>query len=119
MDKLSICAGQPDNHYIKMVSAKRGLLKSQGGSTIADVDDYATVRMNGYLFSKTIRTNKCELLIHGVKCNSCTVVPLLRDHCQIRQQVVSQEGWSFVRGGIINVPTLSQLAIIFLLTFSS
>ena len=72
MDKLSICAGQPDNHYLKMVSAKRGLLKSQGGSTIADVDNYASVKMNGYLFSKTIRTNKCELLIHGVKCNSCS-----------------------------------------------
>ena len=72
VDKLSICAGQPDNHYIKMVSAKRGLLKSQDGSTMADVDDYASVKMNGYLFSKTIRINKCELLIHGVKCHSCS-----------------------------------------------
>ena len=72
VDKISICAGQPHNHYIKMVSAKRGLLKLQDGSTMADVDDYASVKMNGYLFSKTIRTNKCELLIHGVKCNSCS-----------------------------------------------
>ena len=72
MDKLSICAGQPDNHYIKMVSAKRGLLKLQDGSTMADVDVYVSVKMNGYLFSKTIRANKCQLLIHGVKCNSCS-----------------------------------------------
>ena len=58
MDKLSICAGQSDNHYIKMVYAKRGHLKSQDGRTMVDVDDYASVKMNGYLFSKTIRTNK-------------------------------------------------------------
>ena len=38
VDRLSICACQPDNHFIKMVSAKRGHLKSQGGSTMADVD---------------------------------------------------------------------------------
>ena len=55
MDKLLICAGQPDNHYIKMVSSKRVLLKSQGGSTMADVDDYASVKIS--LVKQFVLTN--------------------------------------------------------------
>ena len=47
---------------------KKGVLKSQTGTTTAFIDNCAPVLLNGEHFSQTIRTSACELLVHDVKC---------------------------------------------------
>lgn len=64
VDRLTICVGQPDSHFIAMVTSKKGILKSRDGSAKAKLDDYAPV-LNGEVFTQTIRTVKCELLLDG------------------------------------------------------
>ena len=60
VDSLNICIGQPDDHFVEMVSSKNNILKSQDGSVMAIVDDY-----RGEVLTKTVRTTRCELLLDG------------------------------------------------------
>ena len=52
---------------------KKGILKSRNGSVMANLKDYAPVILNGKVYTQTIRTVKCELLLNGdnSKCRSC------------------------------------------------
>ena len=77
VDSLNICIGQPDDHFVEMVSSKNNILKSQDGSVMAIVDDH----LNGEVLTKTVRTTRCELLLDGdcMKCTPCkTYRPTLR-----------------------------------------
>ena len=60
LNTLSICIGQPDSHFVKMVSAKKGKVVSQDGQTVAYVDE-----------GNTVRTTNCELVSQSSKCQSC------------------------------------------------
>ena len=71
IDRLHVCSGHPDNHFVSMVSSKKGVLKSCSGSTAAILDSFAPVQLNGEHFSETVRTSACELLVHESKCPSC------------------------------------------------
>ena len=72
IDCLDVCAGHPDNNYVTMVVAKKGVLKSCDGNVAAALDDYAPVMLDGCLYEKTIRHSTCEVLIqNGGKCTSC------------------------------------------------
>ena len=73
IDRLGVCAGQPDTHYVQMISAKHGVVKSRNGDISATLDDYASVTFNGEVFNQTVRTAKYELFVigNGKKCNSC------------------------------------------------
>ena len=73
VDRLKICIGQPDNHFVMMASSKNNILKSQDGSVMALVDDYAPLVVSSEVLTKTIRTVKCELLLDGdsMKCTAC------------------------------------------------
>ena len=71
VDRLEVCAGQPDEHFIAMAVARKGSFTSLDGHTVAVFDRYAPVFFNGESFSRTVRTASCKLLVHGVKCDPC------------------------------------------------
>ena len=70
VDCLGVCVGQPDEHFIAMAVARKGTFTSHDGATVASLDHYAPVSLNGESFARTVRTTSCELLVHGVKCDS-------------------------------------------------
>lgn len=61
LDHLHICAGQPDEHFVKMVVAKKGKILSPNGKVVAAVDK-SPVELNGTFYSQTVRTSECEVL---------------------------------------------------------
>lgn len=63
LDGLSVCAGQSDVHFVKMVAAKKGKIVSPDGKVAAYVDDDS--------YTKTVRTADCELICPSAKCESC------------------------------------------------
>ncbi len=71
LDKLKVCAGQPDPSFVMMVSAKKGKILSPDGSVAAQVDN-VPVEFGGSNYDSTIRTSKCEMLSKYSKCSVCT-----------------------------------------------
>ena len=71
LDNLTVCAGHPDDHFIKMITAKKGKILSKQG-TVTAVLDKTPVHLNGKPYLQTIRTSLCEILCNGTKCSSCT-----------------------------------------------
>lgn len=79
VDHLGVCVSQPDEHFIAMAVARKGTFTSHDGSTVATLDHYALVFLNG---ESIAQTTSCELLVHGVKCDSCkTYRATLRTRC--------------------------------------
>ena len=70
IDKLLVCAGQPDDHFVRMILAKKGKILSSNGKVAAYVDN-ERVELNGELYPQTVRTSECEIIGHSVKCSSC------------------------------------------------
>ena len=54
IDRLGVSARQPDTHYIQMISAKHGVVKSHNGDISATLDDYTSVTFNGKVFNQTV-----------------------------------------------------------------
>ena len=73
LDSLNICAGQPDNNFVAMITAKKGVLKARDGSTVATLDKYAPISQNGQVVTQTITNVKCDLLTSKGKCYPCQV----------------------------------------------
>ena len=71
LERLPLCAGQPDDHFMHMILTKKGKITSSKGEVVAYVDN-AHVELNGETYTQTIRTFNCEILSHSVKCSSCT-----------------------------------------------
>ena len=71
VDSLNICAGHPEDHFLDLADSRKGKFQSAGNSTVAFIDTYYPVSLNGKEYSRTIRTSACELLVHGPKCDVC------------------------------------------------
>lgn len=71
IDRLNVCAGHPDAHFLEMMEAKKGSLKSATGSVAAYVDANAAVKLNGQSYSKPLRSTSCQLLSSASKCPVC------------------------------------------------
>ena len=71
VDSLNVCAGHPDQHFLELADSCKGIFQSANKTTVAFVDDYYPVQLNGGVHTDTIRTTACELLVHGSKCNAC------------------------------------------------
>ena len=73
IDRLRVCAGHPDQHFIEMVQAKskKGELLSSTGTMTGYIDRAAPVDMNGQTFSVTLRSSSCQLLTPTTKCPVC------------------------------------------------
>ena len=60
VDRLHICAGHPEKHFIEFALSRKGVFRSQDGSVTALIDDYPPVVLNGVTYMQTIRTASCE-----------------------------------------------------------
>ena len=68
LSSANVCAGHPDNKFVKMLNAKHGKL---GRGSSAYLDSYASVELNGNTHPQTVRSSSCEMLSQGPKCSSC------------------------------------------------
>lgn len=71
IDSLNVCAGHPEGRFSEVTKARKGKFRSVSGDLVAFVDDSCPVVLNGEVYTSTIRTVKCEILVNGVKCESC------------------------------------------------
>ena len=81
LDSLHVCAGHPDEEYVSLVEARKGKVQC-GSSQSALIDEYFPVELNGRVYSKTVRSTGCEMLVHEMKCDACKAYrPNLRSLC--------------------------------------
>ena len=71
VDNFMVCAGHPDNHFIEFADSQKGRFQSVDNKTVAFVDRFFPIKLNGKLYDCKIRSNACELLVHGPKCEAC------------------------------------------------
>ena len=71
LDQLKVCAGQPDKHYVHMVSAKKGKILSPHGKVVAYFDR-VKVDVNGEIYQQTLCTSDHEIASHSLKCPAFT-----------------------------------------------
>lgn len=62
LDRLKICAGQPDMNFVSMVRAKKGKVLSSDGTVVASVDNMP-VDFGGNTYA-SIRTGKERRALH-------------------------------------------------------
>ena len=71
LDRLHVCCGQPDSHFISMVNAKKGKIISSDGKVAASIHQYAPIAVNGEHYRATVRMGSCEMVSTSQKCTSC------------------------------------------------
>ena len=71
VDKSKICVGHPEKNFISMLKSRKGEIKTADGEQSAYLDQSMAVAMDGESYSETVRSAKCELITHGVKCSEC------------------------------------------------
>ncbi len=71
IDRLSVCAGQPDEKFVKFIKSKKGVLIGRKDETVAYLDECVSVTLNGQTYPQTIRSVKCEILVTNGKCTAC------------------------------------------------
>lgn len=71
LNSLSVCAGNPDDQFLQMAHSRKGVFLNSSNEPTASVDDYFPVKFEGVVYSKTIRSSKCEVLVDGARCESC------------------------------------------------
>ena len=71
IDHLHVCAGHPDENFLRMVEDKKGKLISVKGTVAAYIDTNAYVELNGQTYATTLRHSKCQLLTSAKKCIVC------------------------------------------------
>ena len=73
LDRLIVCCGQPDDHFVKMVvTSKKGKILSPSGKVAAFVDN-DMVTFKSILHHQTVRTSDCEILSVSSKCSKCAL----------------------------------------------
>ena len=71
LDKATLCAGHPDDKFVRMMQSKKGRrLSTADGQTAAYLDENI-VTLNGQQYPCTVRSATCEILCCGSKCQSC------------------------------------------------
>ena len=71
IDRASVCPGHPDNQFITTIKAKKGKLLSKDKSVASYHDTYASVNVDGDIYSSTVRCSNCEVLAVRGKCPAC------------------------------------------------
>lgn len=71
VDSLNVCCDHPEQGMLDLADAHKGVFRSPNQYTVAFVDAYFPIHLNGEVHSRTVRTTSCELLVHGTKCDSC------------------------------------------------
>ena len=70
ISSLNVCTGHPEKRFLDVCKSRKDI-KNHSGGVIAYRDDYCPVSLHGELYSSTIRSTQCELLVNGVKCGTC------------------------------------------------
>ena len=70
LDKLQVCPGHPDTHFVRMLRAKKGKVISPDGKVVCFVHS-TPVEFNGEVYQETLRLTECELLSSFTKCSVC------------------------------------------------
>ena len=85
VSSLSVCPGNPDESFVVLSDTRGGKFRKGDGTISAFKDSYAPVSLSGECFQSTIRASNCEILVNGVKCDSCTryrsVLRAIRARC--------------------------------------
>lgn len=68
VDRLKVCPGHPEKKFIKFAESRKGKLCNRAGDVFAYIDHHSPVYLNGQGYPSTVRTVKCDMLIHGGKC---------------------------------------------------
>ena len=71
ISSLNVCAGHPEKRFLDVCKSRKDNIKNHSGGVVAYRDDYCPVSLHGELYSSTIRSTQCELLVNGVKCDTC------------------------------------------------
>ena len=62
VDRLTLCCGQPDSHFVEMVISKNSIIMTDSCTVAAFVDEIE-VEHNGKAYPQTIQTSNCEIII--------------------------------------------------------
>ena len=54
LENSMVCPGHPDEQFIEMAKAKKGKFLSRDGKTVARLDDYSAVTLNGNVYQTTV-----------------------------------------------------------------
>ena len=73
LDEASVCPGNPDDQYVPMITAHKGVLTSVkfNGEERAHLEKDFPVTLNGAVYYQAIQTTKCSLLVGQGKCAAC------------------------------------------------
>jgi len=71
LDACNICAGHPEEDYVRMAESRKGKLLSLSGNTVVAYVDTLPLVLEGKVFEKTIQSSSCEILVKGKKCSAC------------------------------------------------
>ena len=71
LDEACICPGNPDDQFLPMATAHKGVFVSAIGEEKAHFEEGFQVILNGDVYHQTIRTATCSLLVGQGKCSSC------------------------------------------------
>ena len=71
LKKMPVCPGHPEEQFLEMVAAKKWRICEHSEDTVAFIDSYSLVHLNGESYAKTVRTISCEVLVNGGKCFPC------------------------------------------------
>ena len=63
LDEASVCPGTPDDQYVPMITAHKGVFTSVNGEERAHLEKDFPVTLNGAVYYQTIRTTQCSLLL--------------------------------------------------------
>ena len=69
---LNVCAGHPESRFFEVNKAGKGKFRSFSGDLVAFVDSSYPIVLNSEVhFHYRTVIDKCELVVNGVKCDSC------------------------------------------------
>lgn len=105
LDRLKICAGQPDMNFVSMVRAKKGKVLSSDGTVV----DNMPVDFGGNTYTNTVRTSSCEILSEAGKCTSCSKYRAsLRSMChRWNKRLSTQSSSVYTNDRYLNTPEKS------------
>ena len=66
LDTSNICAGHPEEDYIRMVESRRG--------KVVALVDTSPFTVEGKIFDKTIQSSACEVIVKSKKCSACVSI---------------------------------------------
>ena len=75
LDKLNVCSGNPDAHFLALADSRNGVLQSQSNSTISFVDAFNSVSHNGKVFDRTVNVSFQLSILHA------TIASNIDAHC--------------------------------------